>query len=154
MKLPKVSCHQKKKVETSISWAQSESFQGMLSYTWLSWFHQTNSIKRRNAPFPHLAVFTGPKCTPWADRALLKSAHGIVVEKSFPWERWFIILPKGLESWQQLRGNFRNQKLALKHVHSETGISGAWDGPLGSRIIIRTSQTLEQAPRASFFLSY
>lgn len=64
---------------------------------------QRPSNKRKNSAFPYRSVFTDPKHTPWADRALLKSAHGLVVEKGFPWENWPIIPPKGLESWQSLR---------------------------------------------------
>lgn len=121
MKLPKVPCHQKKnKAETIYSGLKVRHFRRC------SLIHGHNGLTRQHQsrPFPHLAVFKGPKCTPWADRALLKSAHGIVVERSFPQESWFIISPKGLESWQQLRENFRNQKLALKHVHRNWHLRG------------------------------
>lgn len=88
-KFPKVSCDQKKRIK------HSQVYPGLKVRYFRRCFPihghhgfmgQRTFNKRKNSAFPYRSVFTDPKHTPWADRALLKSAHGIVVEKGFPWE--------------------------------------------------------------------
>lgn len=80
-------------------------------------FHQ-----EKNLPFPHLTVIYGPKSHLVADRASVeKCLWPSGGEEFFPGRAGEGFPPKALEVGR----NFKDQKLALKSVYSEIGISRA-----------------------------